>query len=197
MGACFNGRRTDSVQKKILAVFTTGLIPVKEHNHPLLLRERRHRLTEESLTDMAVQEEKVLQDWKAKDRVKKSSEESARNLHVIYGTLQYAWITSLNLDASMVPVVISDTLRLVGSQPSEQSKKVAQKDRWRYWKRLFNWFVCPMIAFRESLFCWKMEDWDRITPSSSRWPRCVAWKFGERRVNRRESFNSANLKSEI
>ena len=34
----FNGRRPDSVQKKILVVLTTGLILVNEHNHPLLLQ---------------------------------------------------------------------------------------------------------------------------------------------------------------
>ena len=46
----------DSVQEEILEVLTTGLILLDEHRHPLL-QERRHRLTEESLTDMAVEEE--------------------------------------------------------------------------------------------------------------------------------------------
>ena len=52
-----NGRRTDSVQKEIPVVVTTGLILVKKHNHPLLLQERRHRLTEESLKYFALHEE--------------------------------------------------------------------------------------------------------------------------------------------
>ena len=46
----FNGRRTDNVQEETTVVLTTGLILVNEHNHPLQLRERRHRLTEERLT---------------------------------------------------------------------------------------------------------------------------------------------------
>ena len=55
-------RRTDSVLEETLVVSTTGLILVKEHNHPLLLQERRHRQTEESLTKVAVREVRVLQD---------------------------------------------------------------------------------------------------------------------------------------
>ena len=34
-------------EKEIPVVLTTGLILVKEHNHPLVLRRRRRRLTEE------------------------------------------------------------------------------------------------------------------------------------------------------
>ena len=48
----FSGRRTDSVQKEIPVVLTTGLILVMEHNHPLLLQNRRHRLTDGSLANM-------------------------------------------------------------------------------------------------------------------------------------------------
>ena len=43
----FGGWQLDSVRKVISVVLTTGLILVKEHNHPLLLRRRRRRLTEE------------------------------------------------------------------------------------------------------------------------------------------------------
>ena len=38
----------DSVQEETLAVFATELIVDNEHNRPLLLQRRRHRLTEES-----------------------------------------------------------------------------------------------------------------------------------------------------
>ena len=51
----------DSVQDETLVVSTTGLSLVNEHNHPLLLQERRHRLTEESPTNMEVREEQVFQ----------------------------------------------------------------------------------------------------------------------------------------
>ena len=58
----FSGRQLDSVRKEIPVVLTTGLVLVKEHNHPLLLRRRRLRLTEESLTYFALLEERVLRD---------------------------------------------------------------------------------------------------------------------------------------
>ena len=54
----FNGRRMDSVQEEILVFLTTGLILLNEHNHPLLLQERRHRLLAESFTNMEVREKK-------------------------------------------------------------------------------------------------------------------------------------------
>ena len=50
----FNGRRTESVQEEIPVVLTTDLILVNGHNHPLLLQQRRRRVTEESLTNMAI-----------------------------------------------------------------------------------------------------------------------------------------------
>ena len=46
-------RQMDSVRKEIPVVLTTGLVLVKEHNHPLLLRRRRLRLKEESLAYFA------------------------------------------------------------------------------------------------------------------------------------------------
>ena len=49
-------------------------------------------------------------------------------------------------------------------QPSKKSKKDGVKGRW---------LVCPILALRESLFCGKMENCDRIAQSSSRRPRCV------------------------
>ena len=195
----FSGKQLDSVQEETLAVPFTGKpretdaitdtdpIPVKEHNRPLQLRERWVRLTEESLVKMAVQEEQVPQDWKAEDRVKIFLNLNARNRRVISGTFPYAWITSLNPGASVVTVVISDTPRLVGS-PVKSQRKVAEKDHWSYWKRLFSWVVCPKIALRESVFCGKMESWDRIAQSSSRRPRCVTQKNGKERVHHRESW---------
>ena len=51
-----------TVFEKDPVVFTTVPILVKKHNHLFLLRERRPRRTEESLKEMAVQEERVLQD---------------------------------------------------------------------------------------------------------------------------------------
>ena len=91
----------------------------------LLLWERRPRLADRCLIKMAVQEEQVVQDWKAENRVK-IFWKGTRNRHVIYGTLPFAWITSLSPDARKVTVVISNTLRLVGSAVKSQ-RKVAEK----------------------------------------------------------------------
>ena len=96
----------------------------------------------------------------------------------------------------MVTSVISDTLRLVGS-PVKSQRKVAQKDRWLYCKRLLNWVVCPMIVLRESRLCGKMESWDRITQSSSRRPRCVTQELGKRRVHRRNPKFEERTQNEI
>ena len=56
VGECFQWKATDSVQEETPVVLTTGLVLVNEHNHPLPLREGRHRLTEESLANVAVRE---------------------------------------------------------------------------------------------------------------------------------------------
>ena len=112
---------------------------------------------------------------KAKDSVNISLQERAQNRLVISGTLpsrvlsSQVWIPA----ASMVTSVNFYTLRLVGS-PVKSPRKMAQKDRWLHWKRLFNRFMCPMTALRESRFCGKMESWTRITQSTSQMGRCVA-----------------------
>ena len=50
----FKGKRTHSVEEETPVVLNTGLIPVKGCNRPLPLQERRHRLTEESVINVAV-----------------------------------------------------------------------------------------------------------------------------------------------
>ena len=57
VGECFQ-KQLDSVRKGTPVVVPTGPILVKERNHPLLLP----RLMEESLVEIAVQEERVLHD---------------------------------------------------------------------------------------------------------------------------------------
>ena len=61
LGECFQWRANGQCSKGVLWFLTTVPILVKKHNHPLLLRERRPRRTEESIIEMAVQEG-VLQD---------------------------------------------------------------------------------------------------------------------------------------
>ena len=41
-----SGEQSDSVQEKAVAIFATEVLVDNEHNRPLLLQERRHRLTE-------------------------------------------------------------------------------------------------------------------------------------------------------
>ena len=55
-----SGKQMDSVQEETLAVSVTEMIVGNEHNCPLLLRMRRHRLTEESLRKSLGPGEKVL-----------------------------------------------------------------------------------------------------------------------------------------
>ena len=58
----FSGRQMDSVRNEIPVVLTTGLVLVKEHSHPLLLRRRRLRLKEECLAYVALHKERFLRD---------------------------------------------------------------------------------------------------------------------------------------
>ena len=55
-----SGKQMDSVQEEALAVFASEVIVDDEHNHPLLLQRRRHRLTEESLRKAVAPGEKFL-----------------------------------------------------------------------------------------------------------------------------------------
>ena len=86
----------DSVLKETLPVSVMRehleRVAVKdvEHNPPLQLQERPHRLTEESQKEISALEEKAFHEEKAENVQKNSSRESARNPRVIYGTLPYA-----------------------------------------------------------------------------------------------------------
>ena len=69
--------------------------------------------------------------------------------------------------------------------------------QWEAKEKRRNWVVWPKIALRRSLFCGKLENWDRITHSSSPRPRCVTHKFGKERVHRRESCKNVHFRSEF
>ena len=66
-----SGKKTDSVQEETLAVLSTEVIVDNEHNRPLLLRRRRHRLTEESLRKALAPRERVLLEENGGNRAKK------------------------------------------------------------------------------------------------------------------------------
>ena len=54
VGECFQVKANGQCLRGDPVVLTTVFILVNEHNHHLLLRERRHRLTEESLSNIAI-----------------------------------------------------------------------------------------------------------------------------------------------
>ena len=95
----FSGKQLDSVQKETLVVSVTGKpqetdaitdtdpIPVKEHTHPLLLWERRARLTERSLRKKR-QSKRSKSFWK--ERQKSVQNLPQRNL---YGTVTWSVAT--------------------------------------------------------------------------------------------------------
>ena len=93
----------------------------------------------------------------------------------------------LSPGASMVTVVIADTLRLVDSQPSKKLKKSGGKGS------VALLILNIQIVLRKSLFCGRLESWDHITQSSSRRPRCVTQKFGKERVHRMVHAKSVYL----
>ena len=72
----------DSVQEETLAVFATEVIVDREHDRPLLLQRRRHRLTEESPRKALVPGESVLVEGKVSKRAKITSKELVRIRHV-------------------------------------------------------------------------------------------------------------------
>ena len=76
---------------------------------------------------------------------------------MIYGTLPCAEITCLNPDASMVTVLISDTLKLV--HPSSKSKKSARKGSVAVLKENIQWVVCPKNSPQKKVYSagnWKI-----------------------------------------
>ena len=113
---------------------------------------------------------------------------------MITGILPYVKITSLNPDANMVTIVNSDILRLVGS-PVKSQRKVVEKEQWPFERRLIP--LGCVSQLRKSLFCGKLESWDRNTPSYSPRARGTTQKIWKERVHRKESFKNANLRSEF
>ena len=127
----FSGKQLDSVPEETPVVFTTDLILVNEHSHPLVLQERRRRQTEESLANMA--------------NLRGESPSGLKGRKICENVLGGActetscdfWHPSVCLNhksesgKSMVLSKSFYTLMLVGS-PVKSQRKVAQKDRWLY-----------------------------------------------------------------
>ena len=101
-----------------------------EHNRPLLLRRRRHRLTEESLRKALALGEKSLWQERPESVHQVTTKELARIRRVILGILPYVKVTSLNRDANLATTVCSDTE--ADGQPIKKSKKSGGKDQLPY-----------------------------------------------------------------
>ena len=84
-----------------------------------------------------------------------------------------------------------------GQPSNKKSKKSGGKDQWRYLKENSQLGCVSQHSTRKSLFFGKLENWDRITQSSSPRPRCVTQKIGTEMVHRRESCKNAKLRSEF
>ena len=198
----FRGKRLDSVREETLVVSLTRKpretnastdpdpIPVKEHNHLLLLGKRRPGLTEGSFFINCFLRGEGPSGLKGRRQCKDFLRD--------YDTLPVCIIYKSESGCKCGDSCLFRHTEADG-QPSNKSKKGGGKDHWPYWKRILNLVVRPMIAFRKSLFCGKnrLGSIYTVTPSSSPRPRCVTQKFGEKRVLRRQSFKNATLTSEF
>ena len=162
-----NGLHMDSVQEETLAVLATGIIVDNKNNGPLLLRRRRHRLTEASLRKALAPKDKVLLEGKVRKRLKTSWRNSVQIRRVIDGILPHVNITSLYRDANSAVRVSSGTLRMTFSR-AKCLIKVVEKDRLSYWRGLHTWVACCKVkSHRRSLFHGRAEKWNQIAPSNS------------------------------
>ena len=92
----------DSVQKETPAVTATKTLSVeKQNNRPLLLGDRRHRLTEEDLRKALAPGEVAVHPEKIRKRANVTSKNIARIRRVVIGILPYVEMTKLNREAKI------------------------------------------------------------------------------------------------
>ena len=94
------GKQLGSVQEETLAVSATGIIVDNQHNRPLILQERRHRLTEEEHRQEKSPGRRVFLERKVKTRAGITSMEVVRIRRVFIDILPYVKISDLNRDAN-------------------------------------------------------------------------------------------------
>ena len=168
-----NGEQTDSVQEEAVAVFATEVLVDNEHNRPLLLQERRHRVTEENY----------------RKRVKKTSKELIPINHVIIGILPYVkkYKSESGCKFGMFRHTEAD------GQPSE----VVEEDQLLYWRSLYNWVVYLKILIRENIFHVNLENFEQNTPSNSPKAPGTKKKFGKEMVHREVLPENVRLMSVV
>ena len=144
----------------------TDAIRDEKDNHPLLHQKRRHRLTERCPQQVQAAEGESPSGTRGRIPCR----------HFLGGKY-----TNPSCDFRHPPVCLSyrsesgckdgDQCRFrhveVDGQPSKRSKKSGVKGSVAYARSLYNRVVCLKILIRESLFCGKLENWDRVTPSNS------------------------------
>ena len=155
----------------------------RAHNHPLLLQERRHRLTQENLATMATWEEKVFH----------NPSQPCKNF--LRGTCMWFPAPFRVLESQAWIRKYGDECKFLHTEAGGQpSKKV--KERWRkriggIIKRDYSISPSEMV---DSAGKWKVgiESNSQVLKG-----RDATREHSEKKVHRRESFKSANLRSEI
>ena len=122
-----SGKQKDSVQQETRVVSPNEIIRVdSQHSRPLLLQDRRHKMTEENLRKETPLGEVVHPEREVKNRARICSEEHVRNRRVLHGLLPYVYMTSLNRDAKSATSVCSLKLKLTVS-PVKSRRQVVGK----------------------------------------------------------------------
>ena len=109
MGESYQWKANGQCSRRDSGSFATEVIVVNEQSRPLLLRRRRHKLTEESLREASAPGENVSLEGKVRKACKDY-------LRVNSGILPYVKITNLNRHVNSATNVCTDTLRLMASQ---------------------------------------------------------------------------------
>ena len=96
-------------------------------NRPLLLQDRRHKMTEEDLRKEVRQEAVVLQEGDVKEGAEITLKETVQVHRVMIDIFPYVKITNLIRDANSSKSAYSGTLRLTVG-PAKSQRKVVEKD---------------------------------------------------------------------
>ena len=125
-----SGKQKDSVQKEMRTVSAAKTTNVeRNHHHPQLLRDRRHKMTDEDLRKESLPRGSSPSGRKKPKSVQtKTSKETVRIRRVLIGTLPFANITKQNRDANSAKSSYSGMLRLTVN-PMKSRRKVAEKER--------------------------------------------------------------------
>ena len=166
-----SGKQKGSVQEETHVVSATEIINVdSRHKRPLLLQDRRHKMTEEDLRKETPPGEVVHPERKVKDPSRITLQGIVRIRRVIIDIFPYVQIffffkkTESGCkfgDKCLFRHTETDRLS------SSKSKKSGGKGSVALLKESTHWVVCTKILIRENRFFGKDENWDHIAPSNS------------------------------